>query len=60
MPPEQRLHLGCVLRQGAFEAEHFSAPDEALIFFVLHLLHRLQQCGATPAIDLTQYARHLK
>jgi hypothetical protein len=49
-----------LLRRGAFEAEHFSAPDEALIYFVLRLLHRLQQCGATPAIDLAQYARHLK
>jgi hypothetical protein len=60
LPPEQRLDLGCALRQGAFEGENFSAPDEALIYFVLHLLHRLQQCGATPAIDLTQYARHLQ
>ena len=64
MPPEERLDLGCALRQGGFEfseaAIHFSAPEESLIYFVLRLLQRLQQLGAAPAIDLAEYARHLK
>jgi hypothetical protein len=65
MPSEEHLDLGCSLRQGAFEVTtpfsvHFSAPQEALIYFVLRLLHRLQQVGAAPAIDLSQYASHLR
>jgi len=68
LPPEARLDLGCCLRHGAFEippppkapAVTFSQPREALIFFVLRLLHRLQQMGASPAIDLAQYARALR
>ena len=60
---EERLDLGCSLRQGAFEvsgsAVHFSKPEEALISFVLCLLRRLQGMGAAPAIDLDEYARAL-
>ena len=61
LPPPQRLDLGCSLRHGAFEASksgiHFSQPEEALIFFVLRLLSRLQHLGTAPAIDLAEYAR---
>jgi hypothetical protein len=64
MPPEEHLDLGCSLRQGAFELSnssiHFSVPEESLIYFVLRFLQRLQQLGAAPAIDLAEYARHLK
>jgi hypothetical protein len=68
MPPEQHLDLGCSLRQGAFEATaqegglvlHFSEPEEGLIYFVLRLLHRLQQLGAAPAIDLAECAHALR
>jgi len=63
---EERLDLGCSLRQGSFElcgdAEsglRFSQPNEALIFFMLRLIHRLQQMGAAPAIDFAEYSRHL-
>ena len=67
LPPDQRLDLGCSLRQGAFEvgpsqarfAVHFSAPQEALIYFFLRFLQRLQQLGTAPAIDLAAYARAL-
>jgi hypothetical protein len=52
---DERLDLGCCLRRGAFEAGHFSQPGESLIYFVLRFLYRLQQMGATPAIDLNQY-----
>lgn len=63
MRPDERLDLGCSLRQGAFEFSdssiHFSQPEAALIYFVLRLLRRLQQMGAAPAIDLAEYARSL-
>jgi hypothetical protein len=59
LSPKERLDLGCSLRQHAFEVSsssiRFSKPEEALIFFMLRLLHRLQRMGATPAIDLNQY-----
>jgi hypothetical protein len=64
LSPSQRLDLGCSLRHAAFELSgvtvNFSRPEDALIYFVLRLLHRLQQMGAAPAIDLSQYARHLR
>lgn len=64
----QRLDLGCSLQYGAFEQfdlrasryTHVSHPEEALIFFMLRLLDRLQQTGTTPAADLMQYARSLR
>lgn len=69
LEPEERLDLGCVLRQGAFEtwpdagvgekAIRFSRQDEALIFFMLRLIHRLQQMGTAPAIGMDEYSRSL-
>ena len=62
--PEERLDIGCSLRQGAFEVTsegiEFSKPDEALIFFMLRLMRRLQQMGSAPAVDVAAYARCLK
>jgi hypothetical protein len=64
-----RVHLGCALRSGAFEVEYpengkprieISESDDALIFFFLHLLSRLQSLGTVPAIDIGKYARFLK
>ena len=62
---DARLELGCVLRQGAFEvgpdgAVHCSRPEEALIYFMLRLIARLQQMGAAPAIDFAEYLRSFK
>ncbi len=58
LPPDQRLDLGCVLRHGAFEGtENFSDPHDALIYFMLRLVHRLPQMGAAPAIDFSEYPR---
>ena len=63
--PDERLDLGCSLRHCAFEVSspfsvHFSQPQEALIFFMLRLIHRLQQMGAAPAIDFADYSRCLQ
>lgn len=63
--PEERLDLGCCLRRGAFELDpgsssvRFSRPGEALIFFFLRLLQRLQDLGTAPALHLADYARVL-
>lgn len=65
LPPDHRLDLGCSLRHAAFETIssstiRFSPPESSLIYFVLRLLHRLQQLGAAPAIDLSEYAKCLE
>ena len=58
---EERLDLGCFLGWRAFELTtggnlEVSPPQEALIFFMLRLIGRLQQM-AIPALDLGAYAR---
>lgn len=56
LPPQDRLDFGCALQHGAFEwtlnsGLHFSAPDEAPIFFVIRLIVRLRALGTAPAAD---------
>lgn len=61
--PEQRLDIGCVVNAGGFEARYdvdglkigISAPEHALAFFFLRLLHSLQRIGTVPAIDYDVY-----
>jgi hypothetical protein len=58
----KRLDLGCCLRQGSFEIAEgakirFSRTGQALIFFMLRLLARLQEMGTAPAADFEAYAR---
>ena len=64
MRAEERLDLGCSLRQGAFEVVgpeiRFSRTEEALIYFVLRLVDRLQRMGASAAIDWGEYSRVLQ
>lgn len=66
LKPEERVDIGCALRDGSFEAAYRengevvldkSQPDTALIFFFLRLVQRLQELGTVPAIDLEHYAR---
>ncbi len=55
------------MRDGAFEARktkrdvevETSTRETALIFFFLRLLHRLQQMGTVPAMDIMKYAANL-
>ena len=63
---DKLLDLGCSLRQGTFEIStdggsearvRYSLPGQALIFFLLRLLSRLQQMGTAPPMDLDEYAR---
>jgi hypothetical protein len=63
----RHLNLGCAVRSGSFEATRrgrrvnveVSSPDTALIFFFTRLLHRLQQVGTVPAMDILKYAAGL-
>lgn len=56
-----RLDVGCSLRAGSFEATpgegmvRVSGHENALIFFVLRLLSRLQAMATVPAIDYGDY-----
>lgn len=57
---DEKLHLGVAAAAGAFEimedgAVRTSEPDNALMFFFLALLRRLQAIGTVPAIDWTEY-----
>lgn len=63
-----RLDLGCVLGTGAFEIPDreqpglviTSAPETALVSFLLTLLRRLQELGTAPAINYEAYARWIE
>jgi len=59
------LDMGCVLRDGSFEVGEESQSltrsqaEEALIFFVISLLRRLQRMASPPAIEYAEYSRVL-
>lgn len=68
LTPLQKLDLLCILEEGAFDVvpedgdpiQLVSFPaTQALIQFFLSLLHRLQQLGSAPAIDMNAYRRSL-
>lgn len=59
---ESRVDLGCALEDGGFDVSSWepltvvtSPADASLIFFVLHLLKRLQAMATVPAIDYEVY-----
>ena len=69
LPEGERLDIGCSLRHGSFEVYYpdcgapeirQSEPDSALVFFLLRLLHRLQELGTVPAVDLQAYTAALE
>ena len=67
MTGDNRLDFGCALKQGAFWVEYEpkmivkrSAKDEALLFFFLQMLMKLQGIGTVPAIDIGEYAKSLQ
>jgi hypothetical protein len=66
---DQRLHIGCALRHGAFEVRyddearisHIEAASEgALVFLLMRLFARLQVIGSPMAIDLRAYSQPLE
>jgi hypothetical protein len=68
LPSEKQIDIGCALQFGSFDVQYAegSGPqiekDEknALIFFFLRLLSRLQNLGTVPAIEISEYAKSLK
>jgi hypothetical protein len=62
---KQRIDLGCALQCGGFEVKykrHYieiekSECNDALIFFFLKLLDRLQKLGTVPAMDVSRYGK---
>lgn len=60
---DERLDLGCALKQGSWDLKpkqdprdaHLSLPETALISFCMHLLNRLQPLGTVGAIDYLAY-----
>jgi len=63
IPLSHRVDFGCALDRGSFEFDrklHISHHDEALIFFVLRLIERLNALGPAPPADLMSYVRNLR
>ncbi len=58
-----QLDIGCCLESGAFTTLYndsgveldVSTPEEALVYFYINLVTKLQQLGNAPAIDLSRY-----
>ncbi len=68
LPEQHQLDLGCSLLHAGFEVTYLpnvppriemSDKETSLVFFFLRLLHRLQQLGTVPAIDLLAYSKKL-
>lgn len=65
---DQRVDIGCCIQSGAFNAQYKdngltldkSNNHDALLFFFLKLLSRLQQLGTVPAIDIEKYLATLR
>ena len=63
---DERLDLGCALKQGSWGLEDHANPrsaqlsvsDAALISFCMHLLYRLQKMGTVGGIDYRAYERN--
>lgn len=62
----EHLDLGCALKQGSWDLEdrtnpqnaQLSVPEAALISFCMHLLNRLQRLGSVGGIDYRAYERN--
>jgi hypothetical protein len=67
---EKRIDFGCSLKHGAFNITYTEKTsvspsidvqkDDALIYFFLNLVKRLQKLGTVPAIDINAYLKALK
>ena len=64
----ERVDLGCALQCGSFDILYaetgkltmeISHQEEALIFFFLRLLSRLQQVATVPMIEINEYSKSL-
>ncbi|MEO8097353.1 MAG: DUF6602 domain-containing protein [Acidobacteriota bacterium] len=61
LPVEQTIDIGCALAHGSFErlakTLRISTADDALIFFTLRLIHRLNTMELPPSMDILSYLR---
>lgn len=66
---EQRIDFGCCLQGGAFECIYennqfknteIKDQNNALIFFFLRLLEKLQSMATVPAIEISEYSKFIK
>jgi len=60
LPELRKIDLGCALDRASFEDRQrlvLSQPAEALLFFLLRLVDRLDALGPAPRTDLMRYAR---
>lgn len=70
--PDSTIDMGCALGAGAFDTDRTairegrklldvstSVPDRSLSYFMMRLLHRLQQLGTVGAIDYEAYTHPL-
>ncbi|MBI5409912.1 MAG: hypothetical protein HZA14_11150 [Nitrospirae bacterium] len=69
MNPSERIDIGCSICDGGFEITfntdsklqiETSTAEQALVFFLLKLLHKLQTVGTVTAIDYLAYTKWLK
>jgi len=67
-PADERIDLGCCVAAGGFDVDYEetsltiekSAAKNALAFFFIRLLRKLQQIGTVPAIDYDAYLRGIE
>ena len=63
LPEIRRIDLGCALNRASFEnADRLivSQRKDALIFFLMRLVERLDALGPAPKVDLMRYARGVR
>lgn len=67
-PKQGRIDLGCTMTQGSFEVKYEGTnpyiatkpKDNALVFFFMRLLARLQELGTVPAMNVAEYLRAIE
>jgi hypothetical protein len=62
LTPRQRMDLGCSMGRFSFEydgALTMSEADDALLFFILRLIERLNALGPAPPANLMSYVKTL-
>jgi hypothetical protein len=60
LPEIQEMDIGCSMEHGAFNSKPkltVSSPEEALLFFILHLGDRLNRLPPRPPVSMLDYYR---
>ena len=61
---DSKIEIGCALQKAGFQFKdgdkvEISKSEDALIFFFLHFLEKLQKLGTTPALDICEYGKFI-